>query len=736
MHRLRQHVWLLFGVGSFLSLILFLALAIYAWRQNYQGIESDLIHAHELVKSYYVEKMHRWETAFKLIQDKGRQEDKSEIEQIVASFHDIVGYERGPGPNFFNGELVFERDKLKTKKNNTLFAKNTFYYTDKQRWVTPFCYRYKEGDFGCFVVDFDKLSQSLNEITLKHGVIHLIATLDYWVMHNSLISAEKNVRWYGENLKSSTTNNLVKQHSRSVKESIGISLDELFASGGSHIYRQDIRTGEHTLIIMSGMPSYNIFLGSGFRYSDIWQHFLDYIYGMALLMVAFNVVLFMLFRRYDNLNEKHNKELEYRSMHDDLTGLLTRRASESIFIDEEPLLGSHIMVALSIDQFHLINERYGHSVGDSLLRIAARDLMAHCGNGCHLLRDNGPDFILISPGRYAEKSMNWIDAFTEAMEKPKQVEDIVLKLTVNAGIYTADLSEISYREALKRVDLALWKAKTEHSRFYVYTEITHQQVIQRSLIREQLEYGIENREFYVVYQPQIDTQTGLIVGVEALARWNSPVLGNIPPNLFIDIAEESGMIVDLGGLITLTALEQMVDVMAETREVFGLSINFSLYQLLYTDVLRELDSMVETSGFPKQHLTLEITESIYAGDVEVIRNILDELHTRNHKISLDDFGTGYSSLSMLSKLPVDEVKIDKLFIDGIHQSEADKMLVKNIIAIANTLDIKIVAEGVEFERQAEILREDNCHIIQGYLYSKPLNTEELKRFINNNRKPT
>ncbi|MCU7929787.1 MAG: bifunctional diguanylate cyclase/phosphodiesterase [Candidatus Thiodiazotropha sp. (ex Codakia rugifera)] len=730
MHKLRKNVWLLFIAAVFLSILLALAMTVYTWDKHFFAIKSDLIHVHALAENYLSAKFGKLKNAFQLIDKADNNQDQ--VSLILSTFIDTIDFDRNSGTSFFQGHLTFDRDYLEKQEPEQVFFKNSFYYPAHKQWVAPICYRFNAGDTGCFAIDIKDLTVLFTKGTKTTGIIHVISTTDYWLIHNSSLDEDQFETLYTTNMMRGPLGKLLESHSKTIKEEIGLSLDEFLAGENSHSYKQRLRTGERALFNFSTMPAYKIFIASGYTYSEIWRQFLNYTYGIILLTIGFNLVLFLLFRRYDKLNEMHRLDLEYKSKHDGLTGLLTRRASEQMFMEEHPINGTHLFAAISINKFNLINERFGHHVGDLLLQYISNYLKNYCADPCYLIRDIGPDFFIISPESESDKIELAIEHLLENMRKPIAMGDVILRPNIKAGVFRGDLSSMSYREALKCVDLALWKAKKEQVNLYAYTEETHELVLQRSRIRELLDEGIANHEFHLVYQPQVDPKTGILNGIEALARWNCAKLGFIPPDQFIEIAEESGLILDLGRELTAIAINDFKDILAKTNKEFTLSINFSIYQFLSDTFLNDIDEFVGNSGIPPKLLTLEITESIFVEELAYIKKLLLQLHERGFHISLDDFGTGYSSLSMLSKLPIDEIKIDKSFIDNIHRSRPDYMLVRNILAIGETLDVKVVAEGIEHSDQADILKKHHCHSIQGYLYSKPLPKDEIIAFANKN----
>ena len=247
-------------------------------------------------------------------------------------------------------------------------------------------------------------------------------------------------------------------------------------------------------------------------------------------------------------------------------------------------------------------------------------------------------------------------------------------------------------------------------------------------IRNELQNALDNHEIYLMYQPQIG-KNNITSGVEALVRWKNKKLGNVSPIEFITIAEDDGIICQIGDFIIAKALEDIASIQARTSQQFRLSLNVSVRQLLRIDFLDTLLSHIKRSGINPNLITIEITENLFIENPDYILPILNAIRAQGISISLDDFGTGYSSLSIVRKLPINELKIDKSFIDEINTDKRDRKMVDNFIAIAKNLDCSTVAEGVESSDQAETLQKMGCDYIQGYLYSKPLLPAQLEAFL-------
>jgi len=247
-------------------------------------------------------------------------------------------------------------------------------------------------------------------------------------------------------------------------------------------------------------------------------------------------------------------------------------------------------------------------------------------------------------------------------------------------------------------------------------------------IEQELRSAIEKDELWMVYQPQINAD-GTLYGVEALIRWENEKLGLVGPDKFISVAEDTGLIKELGEFIISTSLKEIKKIQSDLNIKFSLSINISVIQLMEFDFLKRLLSLIKYENFDKSILTIEITESLSIEDLDESLPLLNAIKNEGIEISLDDFGTGYSSLSILKKLPINELKIDKSFIDEILYDEREKALVKSIINIGKNFGMKTLAEGVESLEQVEELKNSKCDIFQGYYFSKPLNKDDLIQYL-------
>ena len=281
---------------------------------------------------------------------------------------------------------------------------------------------------------------------------------------------------------------------------------------------------------------------------------------------------------------------------------------------------------------------------------------------------------------------------------------------------------------LSYADSSMQLAQQRKNHYQFFSKSDYAQLTRNIEIEQALRRAIENKEISLVYQPQLDKKQKL-VGVEALVRWNSKKLGFVAPDEFIPIAEESGYMPQLGLYIMHQAMKEIAQLQKQAQLPFKLSINVSAKQFMQSDFTRKLLEACAFHAIDPAIITLEITENLFIDRLERLLPIFNEIKAYKVSLSLDDFGTGYSSLSMLRKVPIDELKIDKSFVDHITDDQSDKEMIESIINMGKTLGMAVLAEGVETQAHVQILKNAGCDIFQGYYFSKPLALEELRLFI-------
>jgi len=439
----------------------------------------------------------------------------------------------------------------------------------------------------------------------------------------------------------------------------------------------------------------------------------------------------------DDITESKESQsrIEFLAYHDALTGLPNRLLANDRL--EQAIAHAHrtktklAVMFLDLDDFKAINDTLGHSVGDTMLKAVADRLRDCLREADSVSRQGGDEFlVMLNDVADIDTINNVAVEILEKIHKPYHVEehDFSISTSIGIAIYPEDGTDCN--TLLKNADMAMYDAKQSGRNTHrFFAEEMNDYVLEYLLIRNGLVRALENREFLLHYQPQLDLAKGKLLGAEALIRWQHPELGMVPPNRFIQIAEESGMIIPIGNWVIQEACRQAMEWQKAGWPGLVVGVNISALQFRRGDMEQIVSSALADSGLAPQFLELELTESILIQDVEKSLDTIQRLKDLGVRLSIDDFGTGYSSLAYLRRLPVDKLKIDQSFIRDITTRQDDAAIALSIITLAHTLKKKVIAEGVETAEQLQFLRENDCDEIQGYLLSRPLPPEGFADFL-------
>jgi len=440
--------------------------------------------------------------------------------------------------------------------------------------------------------------------------------------------------------------------------------------------------------------------------------------------------------QYSIERKRYQEQLEHQANYDVLTGLPNRnllqdRLKRAVFAqrDARPIA----VVFIDLDHFKFINDSLGHTQGDKLLAIIAERLASIVREGDTVARLGGDEFVLVLNDQNKE------DVIFRAMQRvlnkvsePMTIDGQELYITCSAGVslYPADAPDVE--TLLKNADVAMYRAK-EHGRnnFQFYTPEMNDLANERLALEHSLRRALERNELLLHYQPKVNLETGMIVGAEALLRWQHPEWGLIAPERFIPIAEETGLIVQIGAWVIRTACNQ-----ARLWQDAGLppvimSVNLSARQFRQESFVKVVTQILHETGLKPEQLEMELTESMLMHNANAAISILGGLKSLGVRLSLDDFGTGYSSLSYLSRLPIDTLKIDRSFVQHIgDQDECDNgILAQAIISLGHSLNLTVIAEGVETGEQLKFLKAHQCDEVQGFYFCKPTAAGEFAKML-------
>jgi diguanylate cyclase (GGDEF)-like protein/PAS domain S-box-containing protein len=433
-------------------------------------------------------------------------------------------------------------------------------------------------------------------------------------------------------------------------------------------------------------------------------------------------------------------ELYKLAHHDFLTGLPNRVLLEDRLQQAKALThrsgSSFAILFLDLDRFKIINDTLGHLVGDELLCLVAERLRKSLRETDTVARIGGDEFIILLSSVNGRSDVSALaDKILKTLTAPFKLRDHELFITTSLGICMSPEDGQETDEIVKNADIALYHAKSMgRNNVQFYDDDMDQNASRRFAISNSLRRGLDQNEFRVYYQPKVDVSTGRIVAIEALVRWQHPELGLLLPVEFIQLAEENGLIMQLGEWVLRESCIQNVKWQSEGIPDLRVAVNLSGYQLQHSALLATVSKVLKETGMSPDHLELEVTESVIMQNADFAVSTLKSLSDQGIHISIDDFGTGYSSLAHLKRFSVNTLKIDKSFVREVDFSSTDAAIATAIIAMGNSLNMSVIAEGVETQSQYDFLKLNNCDQVQGFLFCRPLPPDELMELLQSNHR--
>lgn len=601
------------------------------------------------------------------------------------------------------------------------------------------------------------------EATVKNDLLHWISTIRFGNNGYIFVLDDNGVILAHQN------NELITQvyGDYQTEEQVNILFDTAKDNGGyvkyASLFQPDNMTGPDKISYVKWYPDWKWVIGSGVYVTAMEEYLqqkermivqqnrmkLFALIGFSLLLIL--VVGFFthhlrarLTQRFSQFETKietsfvklknANSAMLHMTLHDPLTGLPNRTALDK-FVQQRLTDGHGQYLAIAfvdIDNFKYVNDLYGHTVGDELLCAISRQFETILDTDDMVCRFGGDEFLFCFSGLnmkvdIAAKVANVKAIFDTKMRCSER--EIKSNCSVGVSVFPDDAQTLEV--LIGKADIALYKAKDQgKGKACLFEAEFDIQLKRQHLMKEELYKSLERGEFTVNYQPQVNSHNKQVVSVETLCRWNSPVFGVVSPVEFITTAEKCGAIHELGLAVIKIACEDILSISPNGHEALALSINISPIQVIDPEFFNNIKRVVNATGIDTSRVTFELTESAAIDSVLGLSPLFHELRQFGFGLSLDDFGTGFSSLSYLGDLPFSEIKIDRSFINKFLDNEQSDALVKTIIAIGNSFNMTVVAEGVETQTQYEKLRHYNCDLLQGYFFAKPLCLNELVKHIN------
>ena len=432
---------------------------------------------------------------------------------------------------------------------------------------------------------------------------------------------------------------------------------------------------------------------------------------------------------------EQERKVKFLAYHDPLTSLPNRHQFEHFFTTEIAEKSKKAaLLFIDLDHFKKINDTLGHHAGDELLKIFAKRLRSEISRNDFIARIGGDEFVAIIETDEITQVEKIAKRILCSLEAPIDIQHHQLNITTSIGIALFPKDGENLEALLKHADTAMYQAKNDgRNNFHFFTQSLSDSAYERLNIEQELRHALAKEELYMVYQPKYDLHTQAVTGFEALIRWENEKLGFVPPDKFIYIAEEIGLIDDIGYFVFERACRDFHTLSQTYKELKHIAINVSTIQMHNQNFIENINKIRGKTPLPAEMIEIELTESYLMKDIDQSIQVLSKLRRHGYGIAIDDFGTGYSSFAYLKQLPITTLKIDKSFVDDICTDKKEKNIVKTIIALAQNLHFQTVAEGIEDIEQENLLRGMGCDTGQGYIFSKPMKLEDTIAFLESRR---
>jgi len=598
-----------------------------------------------------------------------------------------------------------------------------------EKWILPISKKVtnQQGETVAVIstgINFDNLYQKLNDINTSENIINVTLNNGLYPILQTQSPPSKNNPYYNLPL----TEDKLFQHEMTMLKA---QLEANKKTFNEEPFIQGTRNLSSTtwLYTISYNSHYQLWVSAKIPYTTALSPFKNYVIYSSLIFLLIIISIYLFFRWINNVEKSKINALTHQTEHDSLTGLPNHLLLKKYFHEQQkntetPL----VLLYIDLDNFKNINDTFGHSYGDKILIEVAERLKNNIAISTGIAtRYSGDEFIILIQNNNKDLIEEYSQYLLKIISLPYYIANNIFQITCSIGIARFPYDAKDIENLLSYADNSMFIAKQGKNNYHFYSKEKHDQLMYNTEIEQELHSAIANNEISLVYQPQLDNQQRLF-GVEALVRWNNKKLGFVPPDRFIKIAENSGLMPELGLYIMHKAMLEISALKTTQKLDFKLSINVSVKQFMQSSFMKKLLQACIYHAIDKNSITIEITENLFIENLAQLLPIFNQMKEHGIQLSLDDFGTGYSSLSMLKKVPFDELKIDKSFVDHITEQQTEKEMLKSIISMGKNLGMSVLAEGVETIEQVNILQEANCDLYQGYYYAKPLSIDDLTAF--------
>ncbi|HBF8684773.1 EAL domain-containing protein [Clostridioides difficile] len=447
----------------------------------------------------------------------------------------------------------------------------------------------------------------------------------------------------------------------------------------------------------------------------------EQIINRAIYAVLFIVLIFIAIIFYIIYIKKSNeKEILSLAYEDKVTYIGNQnkfyRECSKYLLDKPSL--NYIIVYFDINNFKMINDTFGYEFGDNLLITIAKALKEELTEGevyARLSSDYFAIFCDYKNGR--NKIIRKLDSIRNNIESNLS---IVFEISLCVGIYFVEEGEVDIQKAVNKANMARSVAKGKNINYAIYNEDVRNKLSEESMILDDIKIALVKNQFEVYYQPKFSLVNGEMIGSEALIRWNHPEHGFISPAVFIPIAEKSKLILKIGRFVFERVCTDLSEWKKQGKNIVPVSVNLSRVELYQPDIVKFINKTIQMYNLSSDFIEIEITETVAINELNILKNVLNELRKHGFSISMDDFGTGYSSISCLRDMPIDILKLDKSFLGGIEHDERSRNIAKSIVSLAKSLDLVVIIEGVESKEQAELMKQFGCDLVQGFYFARPM----------------